>query len=177
MTRARLRCVFFRRLSDRLLPPLQDASDGAPDSAIQAAQPQPQPLAPNLNLTPGVPLDPWDPSLITSLLNTLNPPLTAYEGFVNLGGESFEGASALRLVKRSAKSGGAMLQLGRETYEVKQCVGSGAFASVYLAYRMDAGYTTDLMDESEDDGMLALKVRGGFLRLLQRQFASAGKAV
>ncbi|GAQ79054.1 putative Protein kinase [Klebsormidium nitens] len=141
--------------------PLQsrDASIRPSDSAPQPAALQPQPPAPKLNLTPGVPLDPWDPALIASLLNTLNPPLTSYEGFVNLGGESFEGASALRLVKRSAKSGGAMLQLGRETYEVKQCVGSGAFATVYLAYRMDAGYTTDLMDESEDDGMLALKVQ------------------
>jgi hypothetical protein len=51
-----------------------------------------------------------------------------------------------------------MLQLGQETYEVKQCVGNGAFASVYLAFRMDAGYTMDPMEDAEDDEMLALKV-------------------
>jgi hypothetical protein len=124
----------------------------------QTSKPPLHPQAAPLRLTPGVPIDPWDPSLVNSILNSLNPPLETHRGFVNLTPKSFEGTSALRLVKRSAKSGGAMLQLGKETYEVKQCVGNGAFASVYLAYRMDAGYTMDLMEDAEDDGMLALKV-------------------
>eukprot|EP00850_Spirogloea_muscicola_P001065 SM000004S14935 [mRNA] locus=s4:351711:358828:+ [translate_table: standard] len=80
------------------------------------------------------------------------------QGYNDSCKEHFGDAADLKTVKTRSKSGDLSLRLGKENYMVKACIGQGAYAKVYTAFRVDDPGDSDSAHWM-DDNELALKVQ------------------
>eukprot|EP00271_Cylindrocystis_brebissonii_P022775 TRINITY_DN8896_c0_g2_i1.p1 TRINITY_DN8896_c0_g2~~TRINITY_DN8896_c0_g2_i1.p1 ORF type:complete len:1258 (+),score=233.30 TRINITY_DN8896_c0_g2_i1:115-3888(+) len=112
--------------------------------------------------TPAAPviLDPWNASLVSDLLEQLDPPLEEYEGYVACNSDPLEALSHLK--RRSKKEHPLYLDLGADSFMVRSCIGAGAFARIFRAYRRTEDDTTEGDFDasiSDDEAAYALKVQ------------------